>query len=100
MTRICDSQAFAHLVGAAFEMHDDAPALGVRRGDILIVERCDGRIFDALHVLHSGEVVRFQNAPGAMLLTRGSGEQEAVTPSEAKMMAAGRVKARCNKAAR
>ncbi|MCY1126017.1 hypothetical protein OU426_04045 [Frigidibacter sp. RF13] len=87
--RIADCQAFARARGLVSEMLDDAPGLGLRRGDWLIIEPCDRFVCDARYLLKSQEVVRLMSAAGGVNLTRGDGGSEIVTHAEVAEMVLG-----------
>ena len=90
-TRLTSEQVVAVKEGYAHEVKDDAPALGLPRGDWLVVEPVHGCVGDGPNVLHSGEFVRLQAEPGAFPLTRGGGKAESLLPLEARENVAGRV---------
>lgn len=90
-TRISSEQVFAEKGGHAYEVMYDGPALGVTRGDWLVVKPAHCVVGDELYVLHSDELVRLQAEPGGLALTRGGGDVETLIPMEAWEVVMGRV---------
>ena len=95
-------QTFVTPAGAALEVTEDAPALHLRRGAILVCEPTNRQTGDGLYVLGSGEVVQLQaNFRDGYFLTRGDGDRETITTIEAREVIAARVvKARAHSLAR
>lgn len=88
--RIADWQVFVSpRVRSAVEVLDDSHALGIHRGDWLIVEPVSRYEGDAVYLLQSGEVVQMQAMSGGINIVRGDGPQEIVTIIEASQMVAG-----------
>lgn len=91
--RIAEWQVFSSpRIEHAVEVHDDSDALGVRRGDFLIITRQQRYDCDCRYLTRSMELVRIQAVGGGMVtVQRGDGAREPVSLIEANDMIAARV---------
>lgn len=88
-----EKNVIANRIGVSLEVADDAPGLGLKRGDIATVVPLDDEIPDALYVLKSGELAQMQSLFDGDLLrmTYGNAASYQVSVLEARDMIIGRI---------
>ena len=80
----------------AVEMSDDGPAIGIRRGDWMVVDPRNSIPCDGLYILRTREVVRVIHGRESMVFKNGSGrEKEIGSKDEARQLISGRIAYAC-----